>query len=101
MWVYILLDNASSVEGLDYCALRFVVSAVKAFHLKFEELKCDPNIQKWDVQLLEISRNKRPPLLGDTGQWVELRMGGRSSGGGWRGLVASWAGGVGQYPHYG
>ncbi len=33
--------------------------AVKAYHLKFDELKIDPNIQKWDVQVLEISRNRR------------------------------------------
>ncbi len=32
---------------------------VKAFHLKFEEMKLEPNIKKWDVQVLQISRNKR------------------------------------------
>lgn len=32
---------------------------MKAYHLKFDELRCDPNILKWDIQVLEISRNKR------------------------------------------
>lgn len=41
------------------CIMASYIVTVKAYHLKFEELKCDPNIQKWDVQVLEISRNKR------------------------------------------
>ena len=32
---------------------------MKAYHLKFDDLKVDSNIQKWDVQVLEISRSKR------------------------------------------
>ena len=28
--------------------------AVKAFHLKYEGNKTDPNIQKWNVQILEV-----------------------------------------------
>lgn len=27
---------------------------VKAFHLRIEERKLDPNIQKWDVHLLQV-----------------------------------------------
>ena len=29
--------------------------AVKGFHVKFDEVKLDGNIQKWDVQLLNVS----------------------------------------------
>ena len=28
---------------------------VKAFHIRFEELRLDPNIQKWDVHVLQVS----------------------------------------------
>ena len=28
---------------------------VKAFHVKFEEVKLDSNIQKWDVEVLQVS----------------------------------------------
>ena len=33
--------------------------AVKAFHLMFEGQRLDPNISKWDVNILQISKNKR------------------------------------------
>lgn len=29
-------------------------SSVKAFHLRFEEHRLDPNIQKWDVHILQV-----------------------------------------------
>lgn len=29
-------------------------SPVKAFHLRFEEHRLDPNIQKWDVHILQV-----------------------------------------------
>lgn len=38
---------------------QLVEFPVEAYHLKFEELKCDPNIYKWSVRVLEISRSKR------------------------------------------
>ncbi len=28
---------------------------VKAFHVKFEEAKLDNNIQKWDVEVLQVT----------------------------------------------
>ena len=33
--------------------------AVKAYHVKFEEARLDPNIQKWDVSVLHISKSRR------------------------------------------
>ena len=36
--------------------LQFVV---RAFHLKYDEAKTDPNVQKWDVTVLELSHHKR------------------------------------------
>ncbi|KAI8518518.1 accessory factor associated with RNA polymerase II [Branchiostoma belcheri] len=45
-----LLPDGSPVDI--FCRIR-------AFHLKFDELKLDPNIQKWDVCVLELSRHKR------------------------------------------
>ncbi|XP_055723471.1 parafibromin-like [Salvelinus fontinalis] len=32
---------------------------VRAFHLKYDEQKMDPNVQKWDVTVLELSHHKR------------------------------------------
>lgn len=32
---------------------------VRAFHLKYDEAKTDPNVQKWDVTVLELSRHRR------------------------------------------
>lgn len=32
---------------------------VKAFHLKYDEVRLDPNVQKWDVTVLELSYHKR------------------------------------------
>lgn len=32
---------------------------VKAYHLKWSQLKADPNISKWSVQLIELDQNKR------------------------------------------
>lgn len=33
--------------------------AVKAFHLKWDEMKLDANVSKWSVDVLELSRTKR------------------------------------------
>ena len=35
------------------------MSAVRAFHLKYDEAKTDPNVQKWDVTVLELSHHRR------------------------------------------
>lgn len=32
---------------------------VKAFHLKYDEVRLDPNVQKWDVTVLELSYHRR------------------------------------------
>ena len=29
-------------------------STVKGYHIKFEESRLDPNIKKWDVQVLQV-----------------------------------------------
>jgi parafibromin len=36
-----------------------IFSNVAAFHLKFEEQKMDPNVAKWSVNVLQLSRTKR------------------------------------------
>lgn len=46
------------------CRLKHRVSLllpppVRAFHLKYDEAKTDPNVQKWDVTVLELSRHRR------------------------------------------
>lgn len=39
--------------------LLHVSHVVKAFHLKYDEVRLDPNVQKWDVTVLELSYHKR------------------------------------------
>uniref|UniRef100_A0A665TAP7 Parafibromin n=1 Tax=Echeneis naucrates TaxID=173247 RepID=A0A665TAP7_ECHNA len=36
-----------------------IFAKIRAFHLKFDEVKTDPNVQKWDVTILELSRHRR------------------------------------------
>jgi parafibromin len=36
-----------------------IFAKIKAFHLKFEEAVLEPNIHKWDVQILTVSKLKR------------------------------------------
>ncbi|XP_042534180.1 parafibromin-like [Dipodomys spectabilis] len=36
-----------------------IFAKIKAFHLKYEEVCLDPNVQKWDVTVLEVSSHKR------------------------------------------
>ncbi|XP_058516964.1 parafibromin-like [Ochotona princeps] len=36
-----------------------IFARIKAFHLKYEETRLDPNVQKWDVTVLELSHHKR------------------------------------------
>ena len=33
--------------------------SVRGYHVKFDELKLDPNISKWDVHVLQISKTRR------------------------------------------
>uniref|UniRef100_A0A8C7RT15 Parafibromin n=1 Tax=Oncorhynchus mykiss TaxID=8022 RepID=A0A8C7RT15_ONCMY len=36
-----------------------IFAKIRAFHLKYDEQKMDPNVQKWDVTVLELSHHKR------------------------------------------
>ncbi|CAG0890606.1 unnamed protein product [Darwinula stevensoni] len=36
-----------------------IFSRIKAFHLKYEEMKLDTNVSKWAVHVIELSRTKR------------------------------------------
>uniref|UniRef100_A0A8C5Y8R8 Parafibromin n=1 Tax=Microcebus murinus TaxID=30608 RepID=A0A8C5Y8R8_MICMU len=36
-----------------------IFAKIKAFHLKYDEVRLDPNVQKWDVTVLELSYYKR------------------------------------------
>uniref|UniRef100_A0A2K6G5U2 Parafibromin n=1 Tax=Propithecus coquereli TaxID=379532 RepID=A0A2K6G5U2_PROCO len=36
-----------------------IFAKIKAFHLKYDEVRLDPNVQKWDVTVLELSYHKR------------------------------------------
>ncbi|XP_028666856.1 parafibromin [Erpetoichthys calabaricus] len=36
-----------------------IFAKIRAFHLKYDEVKMDPNVQKWDVTVLELSHHKR------------------------------------------
>ncbi|XP_012494395.1 PREDICTED: parafibromin [Propithecus coquereli] len=36
-----------------------IFAKIKAFHLKYDEVRLDPNVQKWDVTILELSYHKR------------------------------------------
>lgn len=36
-----------------------IFAKIKAFHLKYDQLPLDPNVQKWDVTVLELSYYKR------------------------------------------
>jgi parafibromin len=36
-----------------------IFSRIKAFHLKFDEMKLDANVAKWSVSVLQVSRHKR------------------------------------------
>ncbi|CAF97531.1 unnamed protein product [Tetraodon nigroviridis] len=36
-----------------------IFAKIRAFHLKYDEAKMDPNVQKWDVTVLELSRHRR------------------------------------------
>lgn len=45
-----LLPNGSPVD---------IFAKIKAFHLKYDEVHLDPNVQKWDVTVLELSYYKR------------------------------------------
>ncbi|XP_031574369.1 parafibromin-like [Actinia tenebrosa] len=48
-WPWLLADG-SPVD---------IFTKIRGFHLKFEDVKTEPNVQKWDVQVLTINRNTR------------------------------------------
>lgn len=36
-----------------------IFSRIKAFHIKWDEMKLDSNVSKWNVEVIQLSRNKR------------------------------------------
>lgn len=36
-----------------------IFTKIKGFHLKFDDMKVDTNVKKWDVEVLTINRNRR------------------------------------------
>lgn len=46
-------------KGWPYSSPVDIFIKTKGFYLKYDEMKTDPNVQKWDVHILTISRNKR------------------------------------------
>nr|XP_014348157.1 PREDICTED: parafibromin-like [Latimeria chalumnae] len=36
-----------------------IFAKIRAFHLKYDEVRLDPNVQKWDVTVLELSYHRR------------------------------------------
>ena len=44
------------LQPMLFCVISSVIFTVKAFHIKFDELKLDSSIQKWDVQVLKVRR---------------------------------------------
>lgn len=46
-------------KGWPYSSPVDIFSKTKGFYLKYDEMKTEPNVLKWDVQILTISRNKR------------------------------------------
>ena len=36
-----------------------IFTKIRGFHVKYDDIKLDPNVKKWDVEVLTISRNKR------------------------------------------
>lgn len=52
--------NNETLQSHHVCLLNvFPFPIVKAFHLKYDEVRLDPNVQKWDVTVLELSYHKR------------------------------------------
>ncbi|XP_033642899.1 parafibromin-like isoform X1 [Asterias rubens] len=45
-----LLSDGSPVD---------IFARIRGFHIKFTEMKLDPNVKKWNLQVLDISRQKR------------------------------------------
>lgn len=43
----------------EWVSIHADVHLVRAFHLKYDEARMDPNVQKWDVTVLELSHHKR------------------------------------------
>lgn len=36
-----------------------IFTKIKGFHVKFDDIKVDANVKKWDVEVLTVSRNRR------------------------------------------
>ncbi|EDO27298.1 predicted protein, partial [Nematostella vectensis] len=44
---------------LSYYCISPLFLVARGFHLKYDDTKTDPNVQKWDVTILTINRNTR------------------------------------------
>lgn len=68
-WIYLpkvslVRENAAHYlqyiyNGQEWVSFHAYVLLVRAFHLKYDEARMDPNVQKWDVTVLELSHHKR------------------------------------------
>lgn len=50
-----IFTKSKHVPSACFWLIHTIIS-VKAFHVKFEEAKLDANIQKWDVEVLQVFR---------------------------------------------
>jgi len=48
-WPYLLPDGSPTE----------IFMKMKAYHVKYDDMKTDPNVSKWDVHVLTINRNRR------------------------------------------
>lgn len=57
--IFIFLENILIIMIAVWIKNIISPHIVKAFHLKYDEVRLDPNVQKWDVTVLELSYHKR------------------------------------------
>lgn len=58
-WVWLLKTQLYIYNRQEWVSIHTDVHLVRAFHLKYDEARMDPNVQKWDVTVLELSHHKR------------------------------------------
>lgn len=59
-WNGVPVDIFARGEQLDLVQTRdFMSITVKAFHLKWTEMPLDPNVQKWNVHVINVDKYKR------------------------------------------
>lgn len=57
--IFHITDTLFITQTSSFLGTRFFFPPVRAFHLKYDEAKMDPNVQKWDVTVLELSHHRR------------------------------------------